>query len=150
MKKIGVIVLSLFLLGCTLESQFSLPRDTDIQTEFLGAWQDKNGDVLKIEGVDKTTYRLIYITNGKEDKPVMAFASTIKGHLILNLLYELEGNVTYSFYKVEVKDDTLTYFEVNDDLVDSDFDSAEELMQFFETHINDSNFFESPLQLKRK
>ncbi|MGB0837424.1 MAG: hypothetical protein ACPGRE_04940 [Flavobacteriaceae bacterium] len=153
MKKLSALFfLILVMLSCALESKYALPNDEKINLGLLGQWysdEDEEGTILKISKESETRYTLTFIEKGKEQE-MTAFSKTIKGHTILNLISVNEGKTTNIFYGFVLKDDELTYYDVNDALKKEDFKSKEELLAFFEKNVSRNDFFLEPIVLKRK
>jgi len=86
-KKLTLILGLLFLvIGCSLESVYSLPNDENINSDLLGEWyvdgNDKEKIIISKHG-DKT-YKLIL--NSKDvNEEIIMFSKTIAGIKIMNL-----------------------------------------------------------------
>ncbi|WMI69307.1 hypothetical protein [Mangrovimonas sp. YM274] len=140
----------LLLMGCTIESEFGLPNDENINPELIGEWGITNNDVEKItiQKTSDTTYKLA-IKDGKEIEELQGYQKTIKGVSIMNVKTENRGKTIYTFYGFTVQDNTLTFSEVNDKLHKKEFTSESELISFFENNIEREDFFINQNQLKR-
>jgi len=68
----------------------------------------------------------------------------------MNLKTESNGVIKNVFYGFYVKENTLTFSEVNDKLHEKEFESASELLEFFEENVSKKDFFINHLDLKRK
>jgi hypothetical protein len=156
MKKVLFSLTSVFLIlfliiGCTLESKFSLPNDEKINPELIGEWYSEpntSEGITILKNSDKT-YKILFDGNEKTVE-FIAFSKTIKGFSILNLKTKSNDKVTNAFYKYIVKDDSLIFWEVNQKFQNTEFESAVELLAFFEENIENSDFFNDQSELKRK
>ena len=150
--KITAILLLSFMMGCTLESEFSLPNDEEIKTELIGEWrrfnEEDHNETFRIEKNDDKTYTLTL--NIFEEEKITAFSKKIKEFDIMNVVAKEEGKVKNLFYGFRVDNNTLTYSEVNDALIANDFKSQTELLNFFRENISKKEFFVNPVILKRK
>lgn len=149
-EKITAMLLLSFMMGCTLESEFSLPNDEEIKTELIGEWsnEEDGNETFKVEKNDDKTYTLTL--NILEEEKITAFSKTIKEFGIMNVMAKEEGKVKNLFYGFRVDNNTLTYSEVNDALIENDFKSETELLNFFRENISKKEFFINPVTLKRK
>jgi len=147
---IGILILFI-IVSCTLESQFTLPNDEEINTELIGEWTlEKNSDNrINIIKNGEKSYRL-QIIEGNEYEELIGFSKTINGFSIMNLKTEENGVITYLFYGFNVKENTLIFSEVNDKLHDDEFESQSELLQFFEENVAKEDFFTNTFELNRK
>ena len=149
-KITGILLLS-FMTGCTLESKFPLPNDEEIKTELIGEWSNEknSNETLRVEKNDDKTYTLTII-----EKEIMeeltAFSKTINEFSIMNVIAKEDDKVKNLFYGFSVDNNTLTYSEVNDALIENDFESQTELLNFFQENISKKEFFINPVELKRK
>ena len=149
-EKITAMLLLSFMMGCTLESEFSLPNDEEIKTELIGEWsnEEEGNETFRIERKDDKNYTLTL--NIMEEEKITAFSKTIKEFGIMNVMAKEEGKVKNLFYGFRVDNNTLTYSEVNDELIASDFKSQTELLNFFRDNISKKEFFINPVILRRK
>ena len=149
-EKITAMLLLSFMMGCTLESEFSLPNDEEIKTELMGEWsnEEDGNETFKVEKNDDKTYTLTL--NIFEEEKITAFSKTINEFDIMNVIAKEEGKVKNLFYGFRVDNNTLTYSEVNDALIENDFKSQTELLNFFRDNISKKEFFINPVILKRK
>ena len=149
-EKITAMLLLSFMMGCTLESEFSLPNDEEIKTELIGEWsnEEEGNETFRIEKNDDKTYTLTL--NIMEEEKITAFSKTIKEFGIMNVMAKEGGKVKNLFYGFRIDNNTLTYSEVNDELIASDFKSQTELLNFFRDNISKKEFFINPVILRRK
>ena len=149
-EKITAMLLLSFMMGCTLESEFSLPNDEEIKTELIGEWsnEEDGNETFRIEKNDDKTYTLTL--NIMEEEKITAFSKTIKEFGIMNVMAKEEGKVKNLFYGFRVENNTLTYSEVNDALIENDFKSQTELLNFFQENISKKEFFINPVKLNKK
>jgi hypothetical protein len=152
MKKLSysLLLLGFLVLGCALESKYSLPKNETIDPDLLGTWiissEDSNDELIIVETFDEMTYKLIF-----DDHVLTAHSATIKGHRIMNIIDTEDGDETPNiFYGFSLKKNKLKIMEVTDQLTDADFGSQQELIDFFEQHIDRPDFFVNPDILKRK
>lgn len=155
MKKHSKKIIGLFILfivvSCTLESKFALPNDEDIKTELIGEWlseTDTDGS-LSIMKKDEKTYTL-QINNEDETERLTAFSKTIKGFNIMNVKTDYKGKITNTFYGFTIDDNILTFYEVNKQLREKEFESDSDLLNFFEANVANQDFFVNPSKLIRK
>lgn len=150
-KHILSLFILLFVMGCALESKYALPNDELINNNLLGEWYgpEETDSFLRITKRTDKTYTVTFVD--KEKKEVLqAFSKSIKGYNILNLITTTDNKTTNTFYGFTVDGNSLTYFDVNDGLRKDDFGSKEELLDFFEKNISKEDFFQEPIQLKKK
>ncbi|HHC78769.1 MAG TPA: hypothetical protein ENK46_02720 [Flavobacteriia bacterium] len=148
MKKIIVsLVIMILIFGCALESKFGLPSNEKANQDLIGVWlsMDKPADTIFIETLGEKRYK-IYDKEGGQ----IGYSTTIKGHHILNIVSEYEGEEVNIFYGFDIKNDTVQFFEVNEKLKKHDFNSQAELIDFFNENIERPDFFVSPFSLIRK
>ena len=151
-QRITGILILFIMVSCALESQFALPNDEKIKTELLGEWisVENSDDRINIIKNSEESYRLQIIEKTKIDEELIGFSKTINGFSIMNLKTESNGVITNVFYGFNVKENTLTFSEVNDKLHEKEFESASELLKFFEENVSKKDFFINHLDLKRK
>lgn len=149
-EKITAMLLLSFMMSCTLESEFSLPNDEEIKTELIGEWSNEEdpNETFSIEKNDDKTYTLTL--NIMEEEKITAFSKTIKEFGIMNVMAKEGGKVKNLFYGFRVDNNTLTYSEVNDALIENDFKSQTELLNFFRENISKKEFFINPVKLNKK
>ncbi|MDA9056531.1 hypothetical protein OAD49_04525 [Flavobacteriaceae bacterium] len=148
---IGILILFI-MVSCALESQFALPNDETIKTELIGEWisVENSDDRINIIQNGAKSYRLQIIEKTRIDEELIGFSKTINGFSIMNLKTESNGVIKNVFYGFYVKENTLTFSEVNDKLHEKEFESASELLEFFEENVSKKDFFINHLDLKRK
>ena len=148
---IGILILFI-MVSCALESQFALPKDEKIITELIGEWisVENSDDRINILKNGEKSYRLQIIEDSKIDEELIGFSKTIKGFSIMNIKTVSNGIITNVFYGFNVKENILTFSEVNDKLHDTEFKSASELLIFFKENVSKKDFFINHLDLKRK
>ena len=151
-KRITGILILLIMVSCALESQFALPNDEKINTELLGEWVsiENSDDRINIIQNGAKSYRLQIIEKTRIDEELIGFSKTINGFSIMNLKTESNDTIKNVFYGFNIKGNTLTFSEVNDKLHEKEFESASELLEFFEENVAKENFFINPLNLKKK
>ena len=150
MKRIRYAVLALVFItvSCALESKFSLPKNETIDSNLLGTWYSKNDqnseDWVRIDALDEFTYKLTF-----NDDSLTAFTTTINGHRIVNIV-DNRNDTPNAFYGFSVKKNVLEILEVDENLVEEDFKSQKELIEFFNKNVDRPDFFVNPEQYKRK
>ena len=151
-QRITGILILFIMVSCALESQFALPNDEKIIPELIGEWisVENSDDRIHIIQNGEKSYRLQIIEDTKIDEELIGFSKTINGFSIMNLKTESNGVITNVFYGFNIKGNTLTFSEVNDKLHEKEFESASELLKFFEENVSKKDFFINPLGLKRK
>ena len=151
MKKYNLSLIILFLvISCSLESKFSLPNDENINTELIGEWfnEKDNSEKLTIIKYGEKTYKLLLKDKEKTDE-IISFSKTIKGFEIMNLKTEYKNKITNVFYGFKVEGNTLIFSEVNKKLRSKEFESQNELLEFFKDNINREDFFINKTKLIR-
>ncbi|WP_338731422.1 hypothetical protein [Mangrovimonas cancribranchiae] len=151
MKKYTLSLIILFLvISCSLESKFSLPNDENINTELIGEWfnEKDNSEKLTIIKYGEKTYKLLLKDKEKTDE-IISFSKTIKGFEIMNLKTEYKNKITNVFYGFKVEGNTLIFSEVNKKLRSKEFESQNELLEFFKDNINREDFFINKTKLTR-
>ena len=151
MKKYNLSLIILFLvISCSLESKFSLPNDENINTELIGEWfnEKDNSEKLTIIKYGEKTYKLLLKDKEKTDE-IISFSKTIKGFEIMNLKTEYKNKITNVFYGFKVEGNTLIFSEVNKKLRSKEFESQNELLEFFKDNINREDFFINKTKLTR-
>ncbi len=148
MKKVLVYIFTaLMLVGCTLESEFGLPNDEQINPELLGRWGNKKEPHWSMEFLKRTDYTYtLRLIEGDSIEEIQAYTKNIKGRPILTLVHK-ENN--HSFYGYKVNKRAFTYYEVNDSLPNGQFKSAAQLLAHFEKNIQKKDFFRKADKLKR-
>ena len=148
MKKLLVCIFTaLMLVGCTLESEFGLPNDEKINKSLLGRWGNKKESQSYMEFVKRTDYTYtLRLIDGDSIEDMQAYTKKIKGRHILTLINK-ENN--HSFYGYKVNARTFTYYEVNDSLPNGKLESAAQLLNHFEKHVNKKGFFKKVDKLDR-
>lgn len=149
-KPLLVMFTFLVFVGCTLESQFSLPNNEPILTDILGKWSTSESDKDFVIITAKTKYR--YTLEIPEDHKVFeCFTKTINGTTIFNLMVKEEDKrVINLFYKIEIKNKLLSISEVSDKYKKSEFKSQKDLFNYFTTNMKRADFFTNTEHLKRK
>lgn len=149
-KRIIGLVIVLLMVSCALESKFGLPNDEKINPGLIGEWANvKNSDEkLTIAKKGEKTYGIAVKENERTDV-LTSYSKTIKGFSIMTVKTEYDGTVTNIFYGFKLSGDTLTFFEVNDNLRQKDFKSEADLLRFFQENIAKPEFFVNPTTLKR-
>lgn len=148
MKKVLVYIFTaLMLVGCTLESQFGLPNDEQINPELLGRWGTKSDSQGYMEFLKSTDYTYtLRLIDGDSIEEMQAYTKNIKGRDILTLVHK-ENNHTFYGYKVSKR--AFTYYEVNDSLPNGKIESAAQLLAHFEKNIKKKDFFKKVDKLER-
>lgn len=143
-----LLTVMIIVVSCTLESKFSLPKSERIDKELLGIWYPENDlesrDWIKIEVLDSFTYKLTLI-----DDQGICYSVSFGDYKIMNVTDEANEKPN-SFYGYVLSKNQLKIMEVNKKLVDGDFNSQKELIDFFKTNINHPEFFVNPEIFKRK
>ena len=135
-----LVLLSIILTNCTLESKFGLPNTDKVDQNLIGVWStpciiNQESDTLTIKPLNEYSYKLLFDTN----EELAAYSVKIKDYNIINIISNVDGNNL--FYGYEVEKDTLRFYEVNPELLKSDISSQKELNDFFAKNINKHNFF---------
>ncbi|CAL2088787.1 conserved hypothetical protein [Tenacibaculum sp. 190524A05c] len=135
-----LVLLSIILTSCTLESKFGLPNTDKVDQNLIGVWStpciiNQESDTLTIKLLNEYSYKLLFDTN----EELAAYSVKIKDYNIINIISNVDGNNL--FYGYEVEKDTLRFYEVNPELLKSDISSQKELNDFFTKNINKHNFF---------
>ncbi|CAL2059854.1 hypothetical protein [Tenacibaculum sp. 190524A05c] len=135
-----LVLLSIVLTSCTLESKFGLPNTDKVDQNLVGVWStpciiNQESDTLTIKPLNEYSYTLLFDTN----EELAAYSVKIKDYNIINIISNVDGNNL--FYGYEVEKDTLRFYEVNPELLKSDISSQKELNDFFAKNINKHNFF---------
>jgi hypothetical protein len=148
-KYVLCLLLPVLLAGCTLESEFGLPNDEKIDIRLLGEWgvKKENAEYVSILKNSNNTYKILLVSNDTTQE-ILAHSKTIKGHRIINL--SNDNGTSNTFYAFKVNANTLTFFEVNDQLTDKEFVSESALLSYFEENIKKKNFFINKTKWKRK
>jgi hypothetical protein len=152
MKKHTLSLLILFLvISCSLESKFSLPNDENINPKLIGEWYNgkDNDEKLTIIKHGEKTYKLLLKDKEKTDE-IISFSKTVNGFQIMNLKTEYENKITNVFYGFKVEGNTLIFSEINNKLINKEFKSKTELLNFFKENINKDDFFINQTELIRK
>ncbi|PWG06491.1 hypothetical protein [Polaribacter aquimarinus] len=152
MKKYTLSLIVLFLvISCSLESKYSLPNDENINPELIGEWYNKkdNEEKLIIAKHGEKTYKLL-LKDKKKTDVIISFSKTIKGFEIMNLKTEYKKEITNVFYGFKVEGNTLIFSKINKKLRNKDFQSQNELLDFFKENINREDFFINKTELIRK
>ena len=152
MKKHILSLLILFLvISCSLESKFSLPNDENINPKLIGEWYigKDNDEKLTIIKHGEKTYKLLLTVKEKTDE-IISFSKTVNGFQIMNLKTEYENKITNVFYGFKVEGNTLIFSEINNKLINKEFKSKTELLNFFKENINKDDFFINQTELIRK
>ena len=152
MKKHTLSLLILFLvISCSLESKFSLPNDENINPKLIGEWYNgkDNDEKLTIIKHGEKTYKLLLKDKEKTDE-IISFSKTVNGFQIMNLKTEYENKITNVFYGFKVEENTLIFSEINNKLINKEFKSKTELLNFFKENINKDDFFINQTELIRK
>ena len=152
MKKYTLGLAIIFLvISCSLESKFSLPNDENINTELIGEWYNKkdNSEKLTIIKHGEKTYKLL-IKDEEKTHEIISFSKTMKGFEIMNVKTEYKNEITNVFYGFKVEGNTLTFSEINKKLRSKEFESQNELLDFFKENINREDFFINKTELIRK
>lgn len=152
MKKHTLSLLILFLvISCSLESKFSLPNDENINPKLIGEWYNgkDNDEKLTIIKHGEKTYKLLLKDKEKTDE-IISFSKTVNGFQIMNLKTEYENKITNVFYGFKVEGNTLIFSEINNKLINKEFKSKTELLDFFKENIKKDDFFINQTELIRK
>ncbi|CAL2089367.1 hypothetical protein [Tenacibaculum sp. 190524A05c] len=135
-----LVLISIILTSCTLESKFGLPNTDKVDQNLIGVWStpciiNQESDTLTIKPLNEYSYKLLFDTS----EELAAYSVKIKDYNIINIISNVDGNNL--FYGYEVEKDTLRFYEVNPELLKSDISSQKELNDFFAKNINKHNFF---------
>lgn len=149
MKRIVFILLTLLVFGgCALESSFSFPKKETLDTNLFGTWVSvKGGDSdnwVTIEPLDEFSYKFTY-----SDGTATGHTGNFAWHKIMNVI-DTRNEKPNSFYGYILKKNKLEVYEVNEALVEKDFNSQEELIAFFEEYAYEANFLVNKEVYKRK
>jgi hypothetical protein len=146
-KIYGLLILFL-IISCALESKFGLPNDEKINTELIGIWYDGKtpNEYVIIKPSGEMKYKLIL----GDSTELISYSKKIKGFNILNVISDYKGTKINTFYGFELKNDTLEFSEVNKEMRKIDFNSQNELINFFNENINKNEFFINPVKLIKK
>ena len=144
MKKIVfIIVATVLLMSCTLESEFSLPKDKRIDKELLGTWHpiDSKGSLIIKKAKNKTFSITMIDEKGKTTViSPNAFTPKINNHKLINLVSMDEGKVINSFYEYKIVDEKFRYREVRK--TKQKFTSNKDLLNYFTNNIDKEGFFD--------
>ncbi|RED45679.1 hypothetical protein [Seonamhaeicola aphaedonensis] len=147
-KHIFILLTAIILISCALESEFSLPKGERIDTELLGLWYPENHqesrDWIKIEAFDEFTYKFTL-----NDDEGTCYSFSLGNFKIMNVV-DTTNEKPNSFYGYVLSENQLKVMEVNEKLVDEDFNSQKELIEFFKTNVDRPEFFVYPEIFKRK
>lgn len=152
MKKALLSICMLFLtISCSLESEFSLPNDENINPKLIGEWysEDYQEDKLTIKKHGKKTYKLL-LKDKEKTEELISFSKTIQGFQIMNIKTIDNNKTTNTFYGFKVTGNSLTFSEVNKNFGKKEFKSKTELLAYFEKNVQEDNFFINSIGLKRK
>jgi hypothetical protein len=147
MKKLFIIILtSILLFSCALESKYDLINDQTIDNELIGKWStEKNKGAIAFEKNNDNTIKIIIINDKKANEVISkaAFTKTINGHHFINLVSDKnkEGKVINMFYEYKIVGKTFKYREVDSDFTKQKFNSSKELLNFFKDNMDKDGFF---------
>jgi hypothetical protein len=147
-KKIYGLLILFLTISCALESKFGLPNDEKINNELIGVWYDGKipNEYVIIKQNGEMKYKLIL----SDSTELISYSKKIKGFNILNVKSDYKGTKINTFYRFELKNDTLEFSEVNKDMRKVDFNTQNELIEFFNENIDKKEFFINPVKLIRK
>lgn len=155
---IASCLIALLAIGCVLSSEFHLPEAPEIDKALLGTWyfKDPKSNEVSLESVSfekkgtSSRYVLTFRDEGEEQKSEALISKLNNAHF-LNLAYTLdEGKTTYDFYRYEVRDNTLKVWGVNQPKEKPQFNSQQELVDYFLENMHQRAFYEEPMLLVKK
>ena len=144
MKKIvSLFIISLVLVSCALESEYSLPKDTKKDRKLFGVWHPNNakGSLIFKANKNKTFMVIMINDEGKTDTlSTKSFVSPIKNYKIINLVGESDGKTVNAFYGYRVSKNSFNFRDVKK--IKQKFTSKDDLLNYFENNIDKKDFFD--------
>lgn len=138
MKKIVLLIISfVFLISCSLESEFSLKNNENVKDKLLGVWKVDGKDALEFKKKSAKVYDVYFIEGNKKERLTL-FTSTIKGVKYFNLT----DSKMNTFYKYEFKDGKLYVYGITKKYRNTKFKSQKELLKFLKKNGKKDDFFD--------
>ncbi|OIQ27220.1 MAG: hypothetical protein BM564_13075 [Bacteroidetes bacterium MedPE-SWsnd-G2] len=138
------------LISCTLELDYSLPKDEKIHPNLLGKWHNESipDEYMKVMKTDDYTYKFI-LHNTEETTELFGFSKTINGQHFITLTHEVDGKQVYSFYHLKITGDQLVSQEINNELPKDDINSQADVVNYFKTNMSRPDFYKAHFKLSR-
>lgn len=149
MKKFTWIALVLFIAAsCTLSSVIGLPYFDKVDTALLGSWLDAEKPeegVLKISKKSEKEYLLEF---ADEPSEYVAHTATVGKYKYMDIW--IEDDEEHVFFRMDVKGDTLEYYEIDDSYKEVEFKTTTKLLNYLETYQDSVGFFKNKVTLVKK
>jgi len=154
---VGLSLLS--LTGCPFDSEIALgdSYNSRIDTILLGSWIgtriDSDIDTIEFEIIkfNEHEYLVEYGEYDAKDEVVhlRAFTTVIDDIKIVNI-NEIGRKVEYTYYKYRIESNKLIVAFASDEFIKTEFNSPEELSDFFKKNIGKKKFFEQEITFYKK
>ena len=140
----SIVFVCIFLWGWPYESKVPLGKATiPVDQKLFGTWEtsNPNDDYLVISKAGEMEYSIVLMRDRVKPEKCKGFVTMVNNLKFMNIYWIEHAETKYSFYKFDLRGNTLKTIALTDS-IKKVFNTSFELKEYVEKNLNQTGFYE--------